>query len=54
MSISSGNSNYSSTASAREMEAPEPPKITARNALLDEIRLGDCKLFLFFIKNIKL
>ncbi|XP_060607644.1 actin-binding protein WASF2-like [Ruditapes philippinarum] len=41
MSISSGNSNYSSTASAREMEAPEPPKITARNALLDEIRLGD-------------
>lgn len=42
MSVSSENSTYSSTASAREVEvAPEPPKMTARNALLDEIRLGD-------------
>ncbi|XP_045197080.1 actin-binding protein WASF2-like [Mercenaria mercenaria] len=42
MSVSSENSTYSSTASAREVEVPpEPPKMAARNALLDEIRLGD-------------
>ncbi|KAL4233641.1 Wiskott-Aldrich syndrome protein member 1 [Mactra antiquata] len=40
LSVSSENSTYSSTASARDVP-PEPPKMTERNALLDEIRLGD-------------
>ena len=48
VSVDSDNSStttYSSTgtASAREIEAPVPEKPTGRNALLEEIRLGDCK-----------
>lgn len=58
VSVSSENSTYSSTASGREVDVPpEPPKMTARNALLDEIRLGDCKYFLpseFYINTQKL
>ena len=44
-SDNSSTTTYSSTGttSTREIEAPVPEKVTGRNALLEEIRLGDCK-----------